>query len=255
METEAKQRPKTNITANILAIISIIIFPIWWFIVSIIWANQKIENGFYILYSGRICGIVAISCGILSLIFVKKIKDFKLSKLVAMLGCFLSVICTLQIPHILSDAFDSKNDRCHMNLWILSTYVKAYCEKHNDEFPDPNKWCDQLLRESQDFQYTNATPWKLSKENFECRANLEARHVYAFNKNLAGKRISEVDPNVVVIFEAKTVGWNQHGDYKIMSSDLHKIILGNSGSYFSSIKQDDGIFVPQSEINNLHWKP
>jgi hypothetical protein len=98
--------------------------------------------------------------------------------------------------------------------------------------------------------------WKyFSEKSFRCRTVTEGRSGYAFNKNLASKHISEVDPNVVILFETTAVGWNQNGGPEIMCPDRHKAIIGESGSYVLCPNQYDVRFVPRSEAKNLRWNP
>jgi len=259
METDAEQKPKISLKtkANILAIASVTIVALWFVTVTNLWSNQKGEIGYFVRYSGRFCVIAAILCGVISLIFARRIKGSWWSKPMAIAGCILAIYLYFAVSFLLPDSYDVRNYYCERNLKTLSTSIKTYCEKHNGEFPDPAKWCDLLLSEppqKSDDKY--GLYWELSEKSFKCHEILgEERYVYAFNKNLAGKRISEVDPNVVVVFEANGVGWNQNGDSKMMCPDLHKNYWEKSGFYVLFPNQYDVRFVPQSEVKNLRWEP
>jgi hypothetical protein len=257
MKSEQKTKIIINTKANILAIASVAIMVLWFVSVASLWSNHKGGIGYYMRYSGRLCGIVAILCGIISIKSNKKIKASFWCKPMAISGCILAIYLNFAVPSVLSDSYEVRNYYCERNFKTLSTAIKAYCEKHNGEFPDPAKWCDLLLSEppeKSDDEYD--LYWKLSEKIFKCRAIIaEERYVYAFNKNLAGKHISEVDPNVVVIFESNTVGWNQNGDSKMICPDRHNTYWEESGSYVLCPNQYDVRFVPQSEVKNLRWNP
>ncbi|MGD0785348.1 MAG: hypothetical protein ABR969_06000 [Sedimentisphaerales bacterium] len=263
MEIDAEQKTKVirNTKANILAIASVTIDFLWWMIVPIIWGNKRVlekieKTYFYLIYTGRCFWITAFLCGVISLISARRIKGSQWSKPIAIIGCILAIYSYFGVPHLLSEVLEGRAEDCKMNLNTLSTSIKAYCEKHNGEFPAPAKWCDLLLSkppQKSDDKY--GIYWKLSEKSFKCPTATARRCGYAFNKNLTGKHISEVDPNVVVVFEANSVGWNQNGDSKMMCPDMHMTFLGENGSNVLFPNQYDVRFVPQSEVKNLRWEP
>jgi hypothetical protein len=261
MDAEQKTKRVINTKANLLAIASVTIIVLWCVIVPIVGGNkevlEKIEKTFfYLIYTGRFCWFTAFLCGTISLISAKRIKGSPWSKPIAILGCILAIYFYFAVPHVLSEVLEGRGEDCSMNLHTLSTAIKAYCGKHDGEFPDPVKWCDLLLSgppQKSDDKYD--LYWKLSEKSFKCPTVTEGRSGYVFNKNLAGKRISEVDPNVVVLFETTVAGWNQNGDSKMMCPDRHMTSLGENGSYVLCPNQYDVRFVPQSEVKNLRWNP
>jgi len=211
------------------------------------------------LYSSWFCWGAAFLCGFISLRIVKNIKSFLWSRLLARTICILSIIGILGMTHMLSEGLEGRKRECTTNLGVLSKSIITYSEKHNGEFPNPSKWCDLIIDEPNNkFESKNYSPNYLNLfciERFRCPSAKETKSGYAFNKNLAGKRISEVDPNVIVVFETNAVGWNQNGGPEIMCSDRHKAIFGKSGSYVLCPNQYDVRFVPQSEVKNLRWNP
>jgi hypothetical protein len=262
MEMDVGQKPKLSLKtkANILAIASLTIVPLWWVIVLILWDKQKTGDGYGALYSGWYCGFAAILCSILSLIFTRKVKASLWTMPVAISGLLIAIYLNFGFTHILSEVLEGRREDCERNLKTLSTAIKVYGEKHNGEFPAPAKWCDLLLSEHpQESDGLIGLYWKLSKESFQCEGGSAIKTGeklgYAFNTNLASKRISEVDPNVVVIFESNTVGWNLNGDSKIMNPNRHMNFLGENGSCVLRANQYDVKFVPQSEVKNLRWNP
>jgi hypothetical protein len=252
---EIKSEQKTEIAAitiaKILAVASITLA-----FAGLLCSLSATMLYFGLMYISWLIWFIAFLCGIISLIATKGIKR-SWSKPVALVACIFSLYCTLAVTHMMSGMLMGDDDNCTAYLNMLSISIKAHCAKHDGEFPDPSKWCDLLLNEplkKSDDEYD--IYWKyFSEKSFRCPAVMEGRSSYAFNKNLAGKRISEVDPNVVVLFETTAVGWNQNGGPEIMCPDRHKAILGENGSYVLCPSKYDVRFVPLSEVKNLRWNP
>ena len=260
MNAERKTGVDANTRANILALTSIIIF-VAWLIAAFILRNKQIEDTLYMIYIGWFCWIIAFLCGVMSLKVIKNIKGFLWARLLAWIICTLSVICIFGFTHMLVERFLLDKEYCEANLKVLSASIRAYCAKHNGEFPEPAKWGDVIISEPDNkFESKDYNPnffGTFCVERFRCPAVTEGKSSYAFNKNLAGKHISEVDPNVVVLFETNTIGWNQNGGPELICPDRHKAIFEENGSYVALLGKDKPVikFVPQSEAKNLRWNP
>jgi prepilin-type processing-associated H-X9-DG protein len=126
---------------------------------------------------------------------------------------------------------------CQSNIELLKTALSQYSETHNGLLPDPN-WCDELLKTD-----------SLGQGNFVCKAT-DARRgqsTYALNKNLIGRKLTDVNPDTVMLFETKT-GWNQTGEANELVFDHHN---------GSNIVFADGhiSYVPKDRISKLRWNP
>ena len=254
MEIDAEQKTETvvSIKTKTLAIISVIITFVAWPL-SFLGIKET-----HVLYVCWVIWLCACLCGIMSLKSMNNIKGFRWIRLVAWLGCVFSIFFALGTTFIVSDGHAIDRIFCSDNLRVLDRSIRTYCEKHEDKFPDPSKWCDLLLSEPKNKSNDAFDKfWELSEKKFRCPTVTEGRSGYAFNKNLAGKRISEVDPNTVVLFETTATGWNQNGSPELMCPDRHKRIFGEGGSYVVCVGKDKPVvrFVPQSEVKNLRWEP
>jgi hypothetical protein len=250
MNSEQKTKVVVDSKAKILASASVVMTVTGWLLGSFgVLGIGKI----YLLYICWLIWFVACLCGIMSLRAMKNIKGFLWSRLLAWIGCIFSIYCALSILITASDILYKDIRQCRSNLKVLSRSIIIYCEKHDGEFPDPSKWCDLLLSEPANIS-NEIDILNISEKRFKCPIVTGGRSGYAFNKNLAGKRISEVDPNTVVLFETNAAGWNQNGGPEIMCPDRHKGIFV-SGSYVICIGKPTVRFVPRSEVKNLRWNP
>ncbi len=120
---------------------------------------------------------------------------------------------------------------CGSHLSSLGKTLIIYAKDHNDNYPEPDKWCDTLMEEK-DF----------NKKELLCSADKIGPCSYATNSNCK----PDSDPNVVLLFETRP-GWNQNGGREILT-DNHK---GGSNILFN-----DGrvLFIEAKDFNNLKWK-
>jgi len=121
-------------------------------------------------------------------------------------------------------------------------------DEHPDprEYPNPNKWCDQLLAYSEICaQITGDEEWAgpVKKENFIFDDIDDGPCHYAMNPNCEPNS----PPNTVLLFETKA-GWNQLGGLEILTTEYHKprgcMVLFNDGSVR---------FIPTEKIHELKW--
>jgi hypothetical protein len=255
MEINSEQKTKRVVSAKarILAVASVVITLFAWPSIP-----SCIKNT-YALYICWIIWLGACLCGMMSLKSIKKIKGFLWTRLLAWIGCILSIYCILGITFMVGNWNTRSRFTCWDNLRVMGRSIRTYCEKHDGKFPDTSRWCDLLLSEPKveyDSEFEQGL-WELSEGKFKCPTVAEGRSGYAFNKNLAGKRISEVDPNTVVLFETTTGGWNLSGGPELMHVSRHEAIIGKSGSYVLYLGKDKPVveFVYRSQINKLRWDP
>ena len=101
---------------------------------------------------------------------------------------------------------------CGSNLALLGKAMLIYTEDFNGLYPTADKWCDLLVSFS-----------RVEPNQFICRSSdaKVGESSYALNKNIAGKKYSEVPPDTVLLFETK-VGWNQVGGPELLTLENHK---------------------------------
>ena len=168
------------------------------------------------------------------------------------------------------DHFPPKKVACRSNLRVLGDAIYLYAIENDYKYPIAEKWCDLIM------QYLGGT-----MKQFICRGSdaVVGESSYAFNKNLAGKKISEVPGNVVVLFETNfgrtpvgrdgTIGdrdcnkalrisdpnrevyklrWNQAGGPELLTVENHK----GCNVLFNDIHVE---FVKTEKLKDLKWKP
>jgi hypothetical protein len=256
MEIDAEQKTKVivNSKAKIYAGISVFLF----FAGALFSGNMEMPN---LICISWLAWLGAFLCGIMSVWNMRNIKEVSGTRLLVLIYCIFIICIAFGVPCINSDALIMNKVHCRANLDVLSRSIITYSEKHDGEFPDPSKWCNLIISEPNNkFDNKNDNPNNLSifsEKSFRCLMVTEGRSGYAFNKNLAGRRISEVNPNTVVLFETTATGWNQNGGFEIMCPDRHKRIFGEGGSYVVCLGKEKPVikFVPQSEAKNLRWEP
>lgn len=251
---ESEQKTRISIKAKTFAGISVFLF----FIGALLFDNMKMSNPICVSW---LVWIGALLCGIISFWKMKNIEGFSAARLLVLIYCIFIIILALGIPCVVSDGYVMDRYTCSVNLKVLDKAIRIYCQKHNGEFPDPSKWCDLIINEPNNkFVDRNYNPNYLSIfciERFYCLTGGRSKSGYAFNYKLTGKRISEIDPNVVILFETANSGLNQYGSSELIYYKKHKSLLGESGSTVLCVGKDKPIikFVPQSEVKNLRWNP
>jgi hypothetical protein len=101
---------------------------------------------------------------------------------------------------------------CGTNLAGLSKVMMTYTYDY-DTYPSADKWCDLLVEKCD-----------VSRENFCCTdSNVKVGlSRYVFNINAAGKKPSELPPDMVLIFETDKDGWNMAGGKELLSKKNHR---------------------------------
>ncbi len=125
------------------------------------------------------------------------------------------------------------------NLSGLGKRIIIHTNGNDDQFPDPNQWCDLLIK------YVDATP-----KEFICRGSntKEGQSSYAMNANLSGMKLDDIPPDLVLLFETRP-GWNQHGSAEILTFNH------NEGKGCNVTFVDGHVeFVKAKDVNNLKWE-
>jgi hypothetical protein len=143
---------------------------------------------------------------------------------------------------------------CASNLQYLSRAIVIY-ERDNGQYPDPNRWCDLLLKDG------NATaenficprvvihwPFRIPKALWYRKIFLwpfpkEGRCHFAMNP----KCHHDSPPGTVLLFETRE-GWNQFGGPEIMTFEQH-----NGKGCHILLKNRSILFVEPGQVNELSW--
>ena len=128
--------------------------------------------------------------------------------------------------------------KCNAYLRSLSIALYMYAHDHSNSYPIPDNWCDLLIKD-----------YKVSLEYLVCSGS-DAKigeSSYALNKNIEGKKSSEIPSDTVLLFETLG-GWNQVGGPEMLTTDNHK------GKGCNILFNDRHVeFVKAERIGELKW--
>ena len=114
--------------------------------------------------------------------------------------------------------------------------MHMYADDHQDTLPPAASWCDAIQRDV------------YKPTVFQCRADKSsARSSYAFNAQLGGRKIDEVNPQTVMIFECPG-GWN-------VSGGASKMITRHQGNYVVCYVDGSVEQVSPARLSQLRWNP
>ncbi len=150
---------------------------------------------------------------------------------------FLCLILLL-FPVLNSARIHSMEALCLTKMKKIGKALKQYSYENDSTYPDPNKWCDLLIQNSNGI---------LEPEDFACPyAKNKSKCNYALNPYCT----PDSNGDVVLLFETNA-GWNQFGGPELLNSTHHTFcpscfrILYNYGyAYWETIE----------DPNQLRWK-
>jgi hypothetical protein len=126
---------------------------------------------------------------------------------------------------------------CVNNMKQLGLAVRVYAVDHNDQLPPAATWCDAI-------QSNVGSP-----KVFLCPSEPGRRCAYAFNAKLDGKKLSEIYPQTVVLFESDA-GWNGTGGADSLKPHKHSTSRVNIALADGAVMQ-----IQLSQLGTLRWEP
>ena len=127
---------------------------------------------------------------------------------------------------------------CGTNLKQLGVSALTYVCYYDDVVPNWNNWCDQLTTEA-----------NIDPKLFICKSSdaIYGESSYALNKNVLGKKLSELPKDMVLIFETN-LGLEGNERANLLrertsfkeSSAMHKLFTGNEKVYLNRWNQVGG---------------
>jgi prepilin-type processing-associated H-X9-DG protein len=154
--------------------------------------------GILSLFLCFITALPAIICGIVALIKIGN-SDARLKGTgLAITGMVLPIITVpimlivFLMPVLSKTSQIAERVVCSTNLKGLGTAIIVYANDYDDMPPTTDMWCDLLI-----------TKVDVSPKSFVCPDSdaVEGESSYAMNAALADRRLSDVDSNVVLLFE------------------------------------------------------
>lgn len=199
---------------------------------------------------GFFCGctaIVGLILGFLAMSRIRKSNGTLGGHGLALAGTIVSgvalLIMVLLAPAMLLPALAKAKERalsiqCVNNLKQLSLAARIYANSHGDHFPAANNWCDALKDDLGNNLKVYKCPADQTNENSD----------YAYNAQVAGLDVKNVNPQTVLFFESQP-GWNLSGGSEmLLSQPRHRTI---------SVAFADGHVeqVSVSRLAELRWEP
>ena len=127
-------------------------------------------------------------------------------------------------------------ERCENRLLTFKNAVKEFTDPNSGELLLRADWCDVFKKADFPDQW------------FICPGKNKPPCDYALNKSVLGLKISELDSNIVLIFDSKT-GWNLVGGPELLAPENHE------GKGCNILFADGRVeFVKKEKFDNLKWK-
>jgi len=148
----------------------------------------------------------AIICGIIALVKISgsngslkgtgyAITGIILPAVMAVLLPFLAMFLAILMPALNKAKDVSQRIVCATNLRGLSCAMTVYANDYNDQLPSADRWCDLLISKG------NVSPKSLVCPDSDA---VEGESSYAMNINVVGKKLTELPPDMVLLFETDT---------------------------------------------------
>ena len=157
--------------------------------------------------------------------------------LVAMLLGLVGMMAAMLLPALAQAKQKAQTIHCVSSLRQLGLAVRMYATDNKEEFPPAATWCDAIQT------------YAGSPKVFQCVAVPDQRCGYAFNAKVGGRKVGEVDPQTVIIFESGA-GWNASGGPElIVSPSRHgrHLVVGFADGHVEQ--------VTEARLQQLRWDP
>lgn len=150
---------------------------------------------------------------------------------------FLAVAAGLLLPALAKGKYQKQNSGCVSNVKQVCLAVRLYADENEGKCPQAANWCDAI------------TPNLAGKHVFQCEQRAGAQGAFAFNAKLAGKTLSAIPPDTVMVFESSK-GWNfTGGSEDVIQRPPHgrNFVFGFADGSVREINKE--------ELKELRWEP
>ena len=138
----------------------------------------------------------------------------------AKVGVILTAIITIASVFVPPRISFATRMVCGTHMSCLGKAMISYAQENNENYPNPQKWCDLLLETEQ-----------VGPKDFLCLPDYKVQYLgfsYAYPQPAQGKchyamNINckpDSSPDTVLLFET-TLGWNKHGGAELLTLDNH----------------------------------
>lgn len=195
------------------------------------------------------CGITALIgmiLGIVATIRIRKSNGRLKGKGLAIAGIcvsavmfivFLAVAAGLLLPALAKAKYQEQNSDCVSNVKHVCLAIRLFADENEGKCPQAANWCDAITQNL------------AGKHVFQCPQRAGSDGAFAFNAKLAGKTLSAIPPDTVMIFESSK-GWNFTGgadDVTQRPPHGRNFVFGFADGSVREINKE--------ELKELRWEP
>jgi len=202
------------------------------------------------------CGITPLIGLILGILAVRNVRNSKgalVGEGIAIAGTIISALflvfgfgmaAGIVIPSFVRGRQQAMANACMNNLRQLSVATRMYSAAHEEHFPAATNWCDAVK------EYVGG-----NTRVYTCAAaNSTDGCDYAFNAQVAGLDVRNVNPQTVLIFESEA-GWNLSGGAEMVVSPARHRMRANRPSVTVAFADGHVEQVTLDRMPQLRWEP
>ncbi len=149
----------------------------------------------------------------------------------------LAIAAGLIIPALAKAKHRGSSGNCENNIKQIGLAIRLYADENDGKCPQAVNWCDAIQGNVNE------------PEAFQCPQRREEKSGFGFNSKLAGRILSGIPPDTVILFETSG-GWNFSGGAKdIVQRPPH----GRKYTFAfvdGSVRQ-----LSEDEMTDLRWEP
>jgi len=258
------QAPQTGAKTSALAKWSLALaimglyFPFMYLVVLPSIGKIEIQHEWWMLIIGPILlslnpphvllfGIATLIICLIALSKIKKSKGTLKGKGLAAIATSISIIelgfvIFLNVTFFMGEFGFAQRIECRKNLSSLGGTIKMYTQKYQ-MYPSAENWQDTLIKD-----------YNVNPSKFHCPesdAN-EEQSCYAININVADKKVSEVPPDTVLLFETKP-GVNPSGGPENLIL-IHPIARIETEQGCNVLFANDKVrYIKKEKLSTLRW--
>lgn len=241
-EQPKKKTSKLAIVSLLCTIFPIVGVPAVMFAINKFSMSVAPLAGWSIFLAFMLAFFAAVIFAFIALKNINKNREQLCGRSLALISIVISIFIIFSVIFLMLK-FRGKGSRlvCSTNVKGLGTVFQVYANDFEGNLPMADSWCDLFVKHCD-----------VSTKCFICtesRSKLKVgESAYAMNKHAAGKKLSELPGDMVLMFESKP-GWNQVGGPELLTTENH-------GGVGCNILFGDGHveFVKTEELSKLKWK-
>lgn len=188
---------------------------------------------------GAIAGII---CGIVALVKISRAPDRLSGKGLAIAGIAISTVFLLVLPAVLLPTLAKARHKatavkCVNQVKEISLGIRLYADENDGLCPPAATWCDAIVGHLPE------------PESLQCPGRSSGRSDYGLNRYVAGRALSSIPPDTVMVFESSG-GWNQAGGPdELILAPRHRrwIVVGFADGSVQQVSPED--------VPALRWEP